>query len=380
MGGKRRNTEEFIKEMCVINPNIEIIGDFTGTQNPILVKCKIDGHEWSPIGNSLLRKQGCPKCAGNIKKTQEEFVEEIKHINKDILILGTYKTRNDRIECKCIKCGNEWNPLASDVFNFRGCPECAKISRRKNRTKKHDIFKNELELVNKDIELLSKYIKAKEYITCRCKMCGNIWEAYPDALRKGSGCPECFKVRMRKTNDEFIKELKMKNPTISPIETYTGSENKIKVKCLKCNNEWSTTPHSLTKGTGCPSCNISKGENKVSEYLKTNKIYYQPQKKYDSLLGVGNGKLSYDFYLPTYNILIEYQGEQHIRAREHFGGECQLEIQKEHDKRKKEYALNNGIKLLEIWYWDFDNIIEILTREIFYHPFFNAKIKERRYS
>ena len=38
--------------------------------------------------------------------------------------------------------------------------------------------------------------------------------------------------------------------------------------------------------------------------------------------------------------------------------------QQEHDRRKKEYAKYNNIKLLEIWYWDFDNIEEILHKQI----------------
>jgi hypothetical protein len=37
-----------------------------------------------------------------------------------------------------------------------------------------------------------------------------------------------------------------------------------------------------------------------------------------------------------------------------------LKIQQEHDKRKKKYAKDNKIDLLEIWYWEFDNIESIL--------------------
>jgi hypothetical protein len=41
-----------------------------------------------------------------------------------------------------------------------------------------------------------------------------------------------------------------------------------------------------------------------------------------------------------------------------------LKRQQEHDKRKKEYAQQNNINLLEIWYWDFDNIEQILNNEL----------------
>lgn len=36
----------------------------------------------------------------------------------------------------------------------------------------------------------------------------------------------------------------------------------------------------------------------------------------------------------------------------------------EHDKRKREYAKSHGYKLLEIWYYDYNNIEEILNREL----------------
>ena len=81
--------------------------------------------------------------------------------------------------------------------------------------------------------------------------------------------------------------------------------------------------------------------------------------KFDNLKGVGGNPLSYDFYLEDFNILIEYQGEFHDgTARQQT--EEQFKIQKEHDKRKKEYAISHNINLLEIWYYDYDNIENIL--------------------
>lgn len=41
-----------------------------------------------------------------------------------------------------------------------------------------------------------------------------------------------------------------------------------------------------------------------------------------------------------------------------------FERQLEHDKRKRNYAKENNIRLLEIWYYDIDNIEEILIKEL----------------
>jgi len=131
----------------------------------------------------------------------------------------------------------------------------------------------------------------------------------------------------------------------------------------------------------CPECQYSKGEERISNdfiskgFIKIdqkefellddnyNKDYYIHQMKYDRLLGVGNGLLSYDFYIPKLNLLIEYQGEFHDGTAKNQTEE-EFKIQQEHDKRKREYAQINNIILLEIWYWDFDRIEEILEKEL----------------
>lgn len=136
----------------------------------------------------------------------------------------------------------------------------------------------------------------------------------------------------------------------------------------------------------CPKCNYSKGEEKISNYLGNNcyiniseeecdkldntfKLrgkYYIPQKKFNGLLGMANGVLSYDFHLPQYNLLIEYQGQQHERYIPGFHkSKKDFEKQQEHDRRKREYARSGGINLLEIWYWDYENIEEILDSYLY---------------
>ena len=74
--------------------------------------------------------------------------------------------------------------------------------------------------------------------------------------------------------------------------------------------------------------------------------------------------LRFDFYLPDYNLLIECQGVQHREWREGWITKEKFEKQLEHDKRKRNYAKENNINLLEIWYYDIDEIEEILIKEL----------------
>ena len=92
-------------------------------------------------------------------------------------------------------------------------------------------------------------------------------------------------------------------------------------------------------------------------------INYIPQYRFDGLVGVGGAKLSYDFYLPEHNALIEYQGQYHDGTMV-LQTEEQLSKQKEHDACKREYAESHGYRLIEIWYWDFIKIQEILNKEL----------------
>jgi very-short-patch-repair endonuclease len=61
-------------------------------------------------------------------------------------------------------------------------------------------------------------------------------------------------------------------------------------------------------------------------------------------------KLPFDFYIPEFNMCIEYDGEQHFKAVDYFGGEDGLKIRQIHDRIKTDYCNSNNILLLRIRY------------------------------
>ena len=75
------------------------------------------------------------------------------------------------------------------------------------------------------------------------------------------------------------------------------------------------------------------------------------------------GLLRPDFILPDYKIWIEYDGEFHYEKM--YEGDYSDEI-RIHDKRKDEYAKKHGWKLIRIPYWEFDNIENILEKELIF--------------
>ena len=118
--------EVYVERVKLINPNIEIIDRYINASTPIKHRCKIDDYVWYPTPNSILGGKGCPKCYGNIKKTHEQFMDEFKLINPNIIILGEYNGANTKIKCKCKKDGCIWYPMPSKLLIGVGCPICKK--------------------------------------------------------------------------------------------------------------------------------------------------------------------------------------------------------------------------------------------------------------
>lgn len=170
---------------------------------------------------------------------------------------------------------------------------------------------------------------------------------------------------------EFLDKIWSEKNKKSPFEYAPNSNEDVWWFCIDNNHKdyYRKISDSKKCNFRCPECQYSKGEKRIEEYLINNNftkdIDYIPQMEFDGLIGLGNGNLSYDFYLPKFNLLIEYQGEMHERfVKGIHKSKKDFERQQEHDRRKREYADENDIKLLPIWYWDFDNIEKILNKEL----------------
>lgn len=146
--------------------------------------------------------------------------------------------------------------------------------------------------------------------------------------------------------------------------SYTKCGSKLfRYNCTcRCGTKRIVIARSLTSGRsmscGCVRDIVpSKGELYVRKYLDSigfvEFVDYSQYKTYPDLKGIGGGNLSYDFYIELgdgRSWLIEYQGGQHYFPVSIFGGDFGFEKQQEHDRRKREYAINLGIDLIEIPY------------------------------
>lgn len=77
-------------------------------------------------------------------------------------------------------------------------------------------------------------------------------------------------------------------------------------------------------------------------------LVFESQKSFKGL--VYKKPLTYDFYIPSCKILIEFQGEQHYKPIPFFGGENVFKEQRTRDGLKRTYAKDNGLRLIEVPY------------------------------
>lgn len=360
---KKKTHEKYVEEVKIKNPNVTVVGTYIDSKTKIIHKCNICNREWNGIPAQILRGVGCPSCSKrrNVpKKTHEEYIKEVQTKNPKIIVLGKYINSKTKILHKCTICYHEWEATPDSILRGTGCIKCH-LKNIKTPKKTHEQFIKDMANINNTITIIGKYNGSKKPIECKCNKCNYIWKPKAADILSGKGCPRC--VGRNKTTEDFIKEISKINLDIEIIGEYINATTPIKCRCKICNHEWNAKPDNLHY-TGCPICKSSHGERLIKTFLINYNINFEFQKSYDGLFGIKNRHLSYDFYLPEYNLLIEFQGEQHERPVEYFGGEEKFKVQQEHDNRKREFAKLHNINLLEIWYYDINNIEKILTETL----------------
>lgn len=101
---------------------------------------------------------------------------------------------------------------------------------------------------------------------------------------------------------------------------------------------------------------LSKGEEKIATFLGKECIHFYREFYMDGLYGKYGHLLYFDFFIPEFNLAIEFDGIFHY---EKASGN-----QNENDFRKVAYCKKNNISLLRIKYTDFDNIETIILNKI----------------
>lgn len=213
---------------------------------------------------------------------------------------------------------------------------------------------------------------------CRCE-CGNytvirVSEFY-HGTTKSCGCynRELHRELGKKLGEisHFKNYSEIKNPYYNFIEKTEEKDSCNSfywiIECKCCHNRYKAVPAQLISNTrrkGQNPCNCwkrkSKGILKIQQILTDNNVKFIQEFTFKDCLSSKGNLMKFDFFLPEYDILVEYDGEQHFLPMT-FGdtvitGEDKLSLTQKYDEIKNKYCEDNNIKLIRIPYTRYNEL------------------------
>jgi len=377
--------------------------NFINITKPFTAICKIHG-EFTVYHESHIKGRGKCKACHHILRGRKPH-PNIKYIN----------------EQKYYICNIHGDvPVGKNRKLYQGCPECNKIKNKKRRNDSFINTLNEKYGDKYNIVVTEKYVEfiCKEHGTITivdrndssgfnnihyCNICRGV-------ITREEFKEKCIKIINEEyDNYEFLKfienddlnkcKIKLRILSYDSIKTvrakhiyYKGLSRKgvpepnhmnfeeaktlmleLGITCFRQYRKW----HKRTKQIRLPANpyrgyrkdwisyydffstdivkDMSAGELRIKNYLERKNIEYEFQKTFDDCRNIN--LLRFDFYLPKYNLIIEFDGYQHYENVEKFGNT--LSQIKKHDKIKNKYCKDNSINIIRIPYWELeDNVVE----------------------
>jgi len=301
------------------------------------------------------------------KYTRKEIIEKFTEIHGDKYGYDKikYVNRYTHVKIKRKKHKEYFKQKPSRHIMGRGCPKCGIEKSANSQRKPQEQWEREVNKKHKNFYdySLVKYVNDSGKVKIICPEHGIFEQSAGE--HKGHGCQKCGYITManiyRKPQEQWEQESndKHKNFYDYSLVKYVNDSGKVKIICPE-HGIFEQAAGNHIRGQGCPTCKGHKGEIKIMRHLLENNILIETQKSFPDCKD--KGLLKFDFYLPEYNILIEYDGEQHFKPVNFFGGEKSYKIRKKRDRIKNKYCKKNNIRLIRIPYTEFDNIEKILNK------------------
>lgn len=373
-----KNTEQYKKEVyALVGGEYLIKGEYISNKKDIEMQHNSGDcdHTFEMSPNSFLRGQRCPKCgrattSKKLRKNKETVLKEIKNIeNGRFELKSEYISQRKEVIILDTKCGKTF-PVRYE--NFINHPRCHVCEENKSALKEHETFVKQIEERHGKDEytILSKYKGKDKRIKVKHNKCGETFKPVAGNILRGSKCPYCAGKKVGESNNlkklrpDLAKEWDYNKNKITPDKVTLGTSKKVWWLCKKGHSfRCSIGDRTREDGVVCPVCNASKGEIKIEEVLIKSNIKYKRQYSFKDLKGRGR-VLSFDFALfddkDNVICIIEYDGEQHFKPIEYWGGVKAFESLQKRDEKKNKYCYAKQIPIYRIPYWEFKNIESII--------------------
>ena len=298
---------------------------------------------------------------------KESIIEYVESLGLKFLYFIVYDGHNkSRFVVQC-EFGHE--PYETNLNTLekgrkaKGCPTCKKINKSKTNIDKvkFEIIVKYFNKYNFDVLTKEEYYKGTgEYLEVRCRICGLIEKvSYNSFKKRVNKCQNCINIERY----NIVKEKCDRLNYILLDNEINGTKTPINIVCDNGHKITPTYDSFIWKDCACNICKtISRGEDKIINFLNGLNIYYN--KHYRGFELIYKKHLEFDFYIPQLNTITEFDGIQHFKPINYFGGIENFIDLKIKDGLKNEYCYNNNIRLIRIPYWEMNNIEGILIKEL----------------
>lgn len=86
-----KTQEQYIVEVAMVNPDIEVVGIYINYHTKILHRCKVDGTEWMVEPSVILRGGTCPTCGDGVPYPEKLMANILMQLN--VLFKPQYSPR-----------------------------------------------------------------------------------------------------------------------------------------------------------------------------------------------------------------------------------------------------------------------------------------------
>ena len=345
----RRNKQEMID---LLNEKVrenggKVIGKYQDSMELIKIECG-KGHirEMRPA-DIIYGRKWCLICADkSSEEAEKKFIAYV--VRRGGKVIGKYLNSVEKVAIEC-EVGHPFDAIpANTTYGENWCPRCTNCSPEQAKEKFFEALKR------KEAVLKSEYVDTKTKVNILCSGCDRIFSITPGSVTSnGQWCSRCSEKSSEQAKERTIEIIERKEGKM--LTEYINNHTKVLVECSK-GDQWWVEPNSLkSMDSWCPLCASSKGEKRITEWLIENNIEFVTQAwiRY-------KGHLHYfDFWIPSLDLLIEFDGEQHFEEGFFGSGEKFLE-RRERDLEKDEYASRYHVHMIRIPYWLIDRIEECL--------------------
>lgn len=177
------NYEEWLKQD---GRGYEALEPYVNGTTSIKHRCS-KGHEFDATPASVKSGLRCLDCAALTPKGYDEWLEKD---DRGIIALQPFNGNRENIKHRCLK-GHEWPATPHNIKKGTGCPDCAIKKRSEKRKFTNAEYVKQVAEINSDISVIGTYVSNQIPITHGCLSCGHKWEAQPNNIKNGTGCPDC---------------------------------------------------------------------------------------------------------------------------------------------------------------------------------------------